>query len=475
MRKGIKKRLVKVLLIVITLLIILFTFLNLVAINKINVTDSLAHYMFSHAIRIGELPYNDFNIITTPLYTFITSIGLFIYDDYIVFLIENIIMIIIIIILMYKLLKESIIYYLPILLICSIILFSLFPTYNLLCILLLLLLMILEKDNKSDKLIGFIIGLIILTKHTIGLCILIVGLLLVIKNKKRIINRLIGISIPLFIFLIYLLITKSLYNFINLTILGLFDFSNNNGNYLKPLSIIGYVLIIISILLIIKYKNKKYNKTSLYYSIASISFSIPIFDPYHLSLFLTVYFIFIILFFKDNKIIKLNKDYLKIVNIIHYSFFLLLFVSLVISLNDYYKNYYSKKIYKPRLNHLKTSIMVGKDYYDKFNNLNSKYVYYNKKSNAIMLGQFSNLVNIINEKEITYFDVMLYGNLGYNSKMKTNELINELKDTYIFIQRNHTKKSTDVYSQYYYPIYKYIKDNYKLVDYTDEYDIYYKK
>ena len=475
MKKDTKTKLSLLLSIITFLFIIVFMLLNLISLNKIRITDSLVNYSFAHAIKIGEIPYNDFNIITTPLYTFITSIGLFIYDDYLVFLIENIIINIMIFILMYKLLKESITYYLPILLILSIILFSLFPTYNLLCILLLLLLVLLEKQKKSDLLIGFIIGLLLLSKHTIGICILIVGILLVINNKKRLLKRIIGIFIPILIFLLYLLITKSLYNFINLSILGLFDFSNINGNYFNPLSIIGYILILISILLIIKYKNKKYNKISLYYSIPSISFAIPLFDLYHLSMFLTVYFLFIILFYKDNKIIKINKNYLKNINIFHYSLFLIIFTTLLINLYNYYKDYYSKTIYKPKLNHMKTSLIVGKDEYNKYTNLNKKYIEYNNKSNTIMIGQSSILMNIINDKKITYFDVMLYGNLGYNSNKKTSELLNELKDTYIFIQRDRTNKPNNIYSQYYYPIYKYIKDNYELIDYTDEYDIYYKK
>ena len=470
-----KSRLILLLSIITFILIIIFTIINLLSINKIMITDSLANYMFSHAIRIGEIPYKDFNIITTPLYTFITSIGLFIYDDYFVFLIENLILIVIILILMYKLLKNHIIYYLPILLILSIAFFSLFPTYNLLCILLILLLVLLEKENKSDLLIGVIISLIILSKHTIGACIFIVGILLVLKNKKRLLNRLIGVFIPLFIFLIYLLITKSLYSFIDLSILGLFNFSDSNGHFIKIYSVISYLLILLSILLIIEYKNKKYDKTALYYSIPTISLSIPIFDPYHFSMFLTVYFVLLILFIKDNKIIKINKKYLKYINIVYTSIFLILFIGISINMYDYYRSYYSKKVYMPKANHLKTSNIVGEDMYKKYTNLKQKYIEYNNKSNAVMLGSWSPLMNIITDQKITYFDVMLYGNFGYNIDKKTKDMVNELKDTYIFIEKDHVKKHTNEYSQYYYPIYRYIHDNYQVIDSTEEFDIYYKK
>ena len=50
--------------------------------------DVIWNYGFSHAIRIGEIPYKDFNMIITPLYPVIMSIGLFIKDSWLIFLIE---------------------------------------------------------------------------------------------------------------------------------------------------------------------------------------------------------------------------------------------------------------------------------------------------------------------------------------------------------------------------------------------------
>lgn len=475
MNDKLKNKITLLLSIITFIIIVLFTITNLLSINKIMITDSLANYMFSHAIRIGEIPYNDFNIITTPLYAFITSIGLFIFDDYLVFLIENIIMIIIILILVYKLLKESTIYYLPVLAILSLIFFSLFPTYNLLCILLLLLLVLFEKENKSDLLIGIIIGLLILSKHTIGACAFIAGILLVIRNRKRLLKRLLGVFIPMLIFLIYLLITKSLFNFINLCVLGLFDFSNKNGGFLRPLSIISYILIILSIYLIIRFKDKKYNKTPLYYSIVSVSFALPIFDTYHFSMFLTVYALFIIIFLKDNKIFKINKQYLKHINIFFYTSYIILLLSLFINLFDYYYTFYTEKKYLLKQNHFKVTIVVGDEMFSTYNELKNKYKYYNQKGNVIMMGQWSKIIDLTTNHKITYFNVMLYGNFGYDIETKSTQLINELEDTYIFIERSNTKKSKNEYSQYYYPAYKYVKDNYEKIDSTKEYDIYYKK
>ena len=39
--------------------------------------DGLWNYGFSYAINLGEIPYNDFNMVVTPLYSFLFSFGLF--------------------------------------------------------------------------------------------------------------------------------------------------------------------------------------------------------------------------------------------------------------------------------------------------------------------------------------------------------------------------------------------------------------
>ena len=53
--------------------------------------DVIWNYGFSHAIRIGEIPYKDFNMIITPLYPAIMSIGLFIRKENFFFITYNVI------------------------------------------------------------------------------------------------------------------------------------------------------------------------------------------------------------------------------------------------------------------------------------------------------------------------------------------------------------------------------------------------
>ena len=51
--------------------------------------DPINNYMFSHAIVMGEVPYLDFNTISTPLYAFLMAIGLLFFDNYLMFVIEQ--------------------------------------------------------------------------------------------------------------------------------------------------------------------------------------------------------------------------------------------------------------------------------------------------------------------------------------------------------------------------------------------------
>ena len=55
--------------------------------------DPLSHYGFSHAIINGEIPYLDFNLISTPLYAFVMTPFLLIKDSFIIFIIENAILV----------------------------------------------------------------------------------------------------------------------------------------------------------------------------------------------------------------------------------------------------------------------------------------------------------------------------------------------------------------------------------------------
>ena len=103
--------------------------------------------------------------------------------------------------------------------------FILRPSYNFLVLFLLLILLNTKKEN--DYLIGFILGLVTMTKQSFILLTL--PSLLYFKKPKKILKRLIGFLIPVLLFILYLVLTNSFYPFLNYTFLGLFSFSKKNS------------------------------------------------------------------------------------------------------------------------------------------------------------------------------------------------------------------------------------------------------
>ena len=384
--------------------------------------DIIWNYGFSHAIRIGEVPYRDFNMIVTPLYPVIMSIGLFIKDSLNVFFIEQAILLLIFIFILDKLLDKKI-YFLILLMLCS---YVIYPNYNYFCMLLIVFLLYLEKNNKSDYLIGFVFSLLFLTKQSIGIFLFIMALIStfdLLKIKKRIIG-----FIPMnIIFLLYLIFTNSFKSFIDLCFLGMFDFSSNTLiNFIPALFTLP-----IFIYLIIRIKNN-YKDITIYYLIGSFSFIIPIFDSNHACY---LYFIFVLILLINHK-----PNYNKLFNI--------LFCFLVIGL--VYFNYFI--INKDRLNNFKFYNYNHFNYFYVDSDLN-KYLNvvsddYKRRDNNYMFSCDSMIFNIITDKNIDYFSNNNYGNFGYNGINKMKKKIDDMHDVYFYLNGCTNKQSATEINEY---------------------------
>lgn len=425
-----------------------FLLLFTVICNDLVPYDFIWNYGFSHAIKIGEIPYLDFNTISTPLYSFIMAFFLLIWDNFLMFLITQSLLCTLFVSLLFKYLNKLAWF---ILLILSFPLFKAFiGTYNFLVLILILFLFILETKKKSDLIIGLVLGLLILTKHSIGGVALITNLLF-LKDIKRILKRSFGVFLPCLVFLIYLLLTKSLYKFIDLCFIGLFDFQANNGNIFN---ILGIISIIFIILLIIKYFKTKDIKIS--YVIASYFLAFPLFDFYHFSMFLAI---FILYFIKD---IKKSEAYLEKISII--ILIITLTFNILIRIDTY------KQLRFLKLNRFEYYLV--RDYEkEKFHKLLKKY---QEKENAIIVGNHAMIIDIISNRKITYFDITLKGNYGYNGTEKMIAKIDNLKDVYFFIDMKSLLECLDK-TQLDYKLLTTIIKKSKLVDKVESYNIYYKE
>ena len=412
---------IKKILLVLIVFIVVYSLLILFSVNYADVTWN---YGMSHAIKIGEIPYKDFNILMPPLSQYLMSILLFIKDSYLVFLFEQAIIVTLFFIFMYKLIGNKFILLLPIIAFPRF--FFILPNYNFLAIFLILILLYLEKNNKNDYLIGVILSLIILTKHSIGLFFLLftlIGTFDFSKIKKRIV----GVIPLLVVFLIYLIFNHNLYEFLDLTIFGLFDFGSSNSGFSLYILIVSIALLIYLIYRFIS-NPKDINN---YYLLGTYSFIIPIMDQFHFNYFIFVY-LFIILY-----TVTISKKYIK---------YIYLFCSLIFAFVVFINFYLNWALYKDK-NILTNRYFYGYIVSDKLEEyINAIYIDYNSRDNNYMFSYDNMFFDIMSNHQITYFDIPNDGNFGYNGISKMKNKIDDMHDVYFYInKREDTQFCMEIY------------------------------
>jgi hypothetical protein len=250
---------------------------------------------------------------------------------------------------------------------------------------------------------------------------------------------------------IYLLISNSFNEFIDLCILGLFDFSSKNGQVKNVYFYTGIIMFIIS--LIITIKNRKDIKN--YYLLCGIGFMIPLFDLCHFSFYAQCFTMQLLPF------IKKKENYLGILSII---------LSMASSITLAIRAYDS------------IDPVLNKDFKQRAYIFNTKYNYtntmnmfkvYDKYPDALILSYGKMDYDIYKNRDIDYFSVLLYGNYGYGGSNKMINKIKKMKDTYIIIEKKSYNDSC-IGSQFDKTIVDYVINNYKLVEDRKDFLIYYK-
>ena len=174
--------------------------------------DTYSNYGFSYGIVTGSVPYKDFNSIVPLFGPFLYSTLLIFNHSILLFYLEQAVLLLVMDYLLFKILDEKawiviVMLFLPVIVPFT---YCMFPGYNFLILFELILLLYLDKYKKSDKLIGLVSGITIITKHNIGVFIFLVSLLFVIKDKKKLLTRFLYGLIPIIIFLIVLLLYGNL-------------------------------------------------------------------------------------------------------------------------------------------------------------------------------------------------------------------------------------------------------------------------
>ena len=278
--------------------------------------------------------------------------------------------------------------------------------YNFLLLLELVILLYLEKNNKNDYLIGFIIGIAFLTKQTVGLALSLPSFYYLFKYKdyRKVFKRagtFLSINI---VFVIYLLITNSFSQFIDLCFLGLFDFTKQNGTIFD----VNFIIFLIEIICILVFIIKDKKNINNYYILAFSTIAIPLFDFWHVALF-TYAFLFLI-------VEKLRMREFKNIEFCCILLTYALPITLFILIYDFNL---------PELSNFKglELSIISSDVKRKFADI-SNYIDNNESKNIIILSNNTYFLKIINDLDITYYDLLNYGNHGYDG---TNKIINRIR------------------------------------------------
>lgn len=228
---------------------IFITILTYILVKPLSDLDEVWNFNIARCISTGLIPYKDISMITTTLLSFITAIFLKIFGaEMFVTRILAAILATVNLILVYKICRKVDI---PkqiagvLVLTITFLLKDYFCLdYNFLVLAIGLAIILLEVTNikkeksaiKNQIFIGLLGGLAFCTKQSIGLLIcfiIVINQLFFIRNKsdikkylKIILFRIIGIIIPIMIFVIYLLYNRAFYDFLDYCVFGIKTFSN---------------------------------------------------------------------------------------------------------------------------------------------------------------------------------------------------------------------------------------------------------
>ncbi len=443
--------------IILFLLLFLYFFLGIQFLYNEYNCDQIYQFGFSYALVRGEIPYLDYNMIVTPLSTLVYALPLLFKISYLFLnIFQALLLTLFFMFLFKKYNKQAYI---------LLIVFSLFyplqfvkiwyAGYSFLLIVEFFVLLYLEDKNDKGYLTGIMLSLVLLTKQTVGLPILLVLLYYYIVNRKKLINVLKTYFVLPLIFIIWLLITGSFNAFIDQCFLGLFDFATNNS-----LITIWFVVFVVESIFVIyrfiKTKNIKYLYLLLYSTC-----TLPAFDQYHFAIY---EFLFIFVLIKDLDI-ELSKKYLCFVTIT------IMIIMPILYLGLYYG--FNVKRYVRNYNHFEYYVLPD----SKDLNVADKYVKKYKDKRLIVFSDNSFVLKIINNLPIEHYDLINYGNNGFNGTDKIIKNLNNEKDAYIIT--NYPIKNDYVHPgvQTNLNIIRYVFQNYELIYENEDNNIriYYKE
>ena len=477
--------------------------------------DEVWNYNTANAFAMGLIPYKQVSMITTPLLPMINSIFLkVVFNGIMTYRVLMGIVFALIVLFIYLIIKElsnkKLLSYICAFFIGTLLIKKFLLDYNYLFLLISLVIAFLEiRDIKKNEnfnfnhnlCVGVLTGLAFLTKQTIGALLIFVMILEVfIYMKKSGFNlkfdkfikligvRILGMMVPIMIFLIYLGVTGAFNDFINYAIKGVREFSNNVPYYRlfdsndKVVSIISRLFIIVYIPLFITFilesiKNKKLKDELIniyvlaFCSIPVIAIIYPISDDFHLMVasvyaLIIIAYLLILVLKKIDGFIKIDIFYKKLLLIgILFIIILISFKNLIIERNinvkenvlvpfKHYEGIYVPEYLSKRISDVTDKVQA----------------YSNSGRESIIVDAEAAIYDIVLNRYKKNYDMLLIGNIGKNGVEK---IINEIKDShnvYYFVKNPQYALNWQLPED----IVDYIRNNLKYHETVSVFDVYYK-
>ncbi len=442
-----REKLIKVLPIV-TILFFLTSF----ACKSLQSLDEVWVFNYGLNIAKGGIPYRDVGFLVTPVsYCLLGGILKLFGEEFIVYRCLSFVVLSVVYLLslhiLRKRLKGSVSSQICLSLFFVYFLYTWYYEYNILNILWLLILILCETGEKKNKWIDFfsgsIIALILLTKQTTGLIVVMAAIVLSILNKEKKvcrINKLIGFFIPITGVFCYLTIANLWKEFIEYTIIGVSRFSSVFTKELIYLMLIQHGILFVPLLIyyatnciqmlisLIKKseltKENKMKRTVFLYTTASMSIIYPLFDSYHFSLGMLP----IIGYALHDLFTWAHK---RKTNLVWQG---LLCFSIAFAIISYQPNYYKHEKISD-INHFR-NVFISEESYDMYYAVTeSMQKYYNLGYDVYMLDPMAGFFFIPKDEWHNNYDLMACGNVGAYT---VEELVSDLltKNCVVYIRAN---------------------------------------
>lgn len=396
--------------------------------------DEVWLYGFCYNISKGMIIYRDFNVVTTPLYYFIGCLFLKVFGNYIISIsIFNSILVSLIFLMMFRVINWKSFIVLPLILIFLPNGYNLFALFWLMSILILI-----SKEKDNDFLVGFILGLLFITKQNIG-TFLLIPYLYYSKNKFK---GLVCFSIPFIIVSCYLILNNAFFEFIDYCFLGTFDFGAGNNYY----NIFAFIELFILIILIICLIKSKFQDKELFYIVCFQGMMYPLAENYH---FFVSFFPVMYYFVK-----KINSKHLLLILLFAtWDFNITLFLSIDINIhrND-------DILFLKNCGDLPSLMVAFKNYLG-----DSEYYYFT--------GYYGYLYKLYYDIPITKYDLWNEGNQGYKGiekRIDEVDLICNNNDCLFIVDGDLENNEQSQVTKFY----NYIISNHDYVEEFNTFDIY---